>query len=72
MVNFKVPDVKRAMELGKEAAEYITKTFPPPVKLEFEKVRQGAFGIPSTAERFCLRMYKNAKHCCGMRRHVLA
>ncbi|CAD7696782.1 unnamed protein product [Ostreobium quekettii] len=38
MVNFKVKDVKRAMDLGKEAAEYISQTFPKPVKLEFEKV----------------------------------
>jgi hypothetical protein len=29
----------RAMELGEEAAERITKEFPPPVKLEFEKVQ---------------------------------
>ena len=39
MVNFKVPDVARAMALGREAAEFITATFPPPVKLEFEKAR---------------------------------
>lgn len=31
-------DVKRAMELGKEAADFVSKAFPPPVKLEFEKV----------------------------------
>lgn len=40
MVNFKVADVARAMELGKLAAVEITKTFPKPVKLEFEKVRK--------------------------------
>jgi DNA polymerase delta subunit 1 len=38
MVNFGVDDVKRAMELGREAAAAVSKTFPPPVKLEFEKV----------------------------------
>ncbi|GMH37529.1 hypothetical protein BSKO_05402 [Bryopsis sp. KO-2023] len=38
MVNFKVKDIGRAMELGKMAADEITKTFPKPVKLEFEKV----------------------------------
>ena len=27
-----------SMELGKEAAEYISSTFPHPIKLEFEKV----------------------------------
>ncbi len=33
-----VDDVGRAMDLGREAAEFISRTFPPPVKLEFEKV----------------------------------
>ena len=39
MVNFKVPDVARAMELGRQAAEEVSKTFIKPIKLEFEKVR---------------------------------
>lgn len=34
-----VESLARAMELGEEAAERVTKEFPPPVKLEFEKVR---------------------------------
>eukprot|EP00195_Chlamydomonas_chlamydogama_P002057 CAMPEP_0202920478 /NCGR_PEP_ID=MMETSP1392-20130828/76878_1 /ASSEMBLY_ACC=CAM_ASM_000868 /TAXON_ID=225041 /ORGANISM="Chlamydomonas chlamydogama, Strain SAG 11-48b" /LENGTH=1079 /DNA_ID=CAMNT_0049613975 /DNA_START=162 /DNA_END=3401 /DNA_ORIENTATION=+ len=38
MVHFKVPDVERAMALGREAAALVSATFPPPVKLEFEKV----------------------------------
>ncbi|MEW5314891.1 MAG: hypothetical protein WDW38_006353 [Sanguina aurantia] len=38
MVNFKVPEVKRAMELGREAAAFVSQSFPHPVKLEFEKV----------------------------------
>lgn len=38
MVKFGVKDVKTAMELGQEAAVDVTKLFPPPVKLEFEKV----------------------------------
>ena len=33
-----VPDVKRAMELGKHAAAFVSTTFIRPVKLEFEKV----------------------------------
>lgn len=33
-----VESLARAMELGEEAAERVTKEFPPPVKLEFEKV----------------------------------
>lgn len=38
MVKFGVPDVKTAMELGEKAADEVTKLFPHPVKLEFEKV----------------------------------
>ncbi|KAL6749067.1 DNA polymerase delta subunit one [Haematococcus lacustris] len=38
MVNFKVPSVARAMELGREAADFVSATFIRPVKLEFEKV----------------------------------
>ena len=33
-----VASTERAMELGKEAAEYVSKTFVKPIKLEFEKV----------------------------------
>ena len=33
-----VLDVKRAMELGREAAVAVSSTFPHPVRLEFEKV----------------------------------
>jgi hypothetical protein len=33
-----VPDVAEAMELGLKAATLISQKFPPPVKLEFEKV----------------------------------
>lgn len=38
MVKFGVKDVPTAMKLGAEAAKEVTKLFPPPVKLEFEKV----------------------------------
>ena len=38
MVDFKVTDTARAMELGRDAAEYVSKTFVKPIKLEFEKV----------------------------------
>jgi DNA polymerase delta subunit 1 len=38
MVKFGVKDIKEAMALGKEAAEYVTKFFAQPIKLEFEKV----------------------------------
>ena len=39
MVNFRVASTKRAMELGQEAANYVSATFIKPIKLEFEKVR---------------------------------
>ena len=42
MVHFKVPQVARAMELGQEAAEFVSKTFIKPIKLEFEKVPPAA------------------------------
>lgn len=38
MVRFGVDTVAESMELGKEAAVYISSTFPFPIKLEFEKV----------------------------------
>ena len=38
MVNFRVPDNAAAMELGRQAAEYVSATFIKPIKLEFEKV----------------------------------
>ncbi|XP_027357174.1 DNA polymerase delta catalytic subunit isoform X4 [Abrus precatorius] len=38
MVQFGVSAVEEAMNLGREAAEYISRTFTKPIKLEFEKV----------------------------------
>uniref|UniRef100_A0A5B7C8V6 DNA polymerase n=1 Tax=Davidia involucrata TaxID=16924 RepID=A0A5B7C8V6_DAVIN len=38
MVLFGVPTVEAAMNLGREAADYISGTFMKPIKLEFEKV----------------------------------
>lgn len=38
MVNFGVKTVKEAMELGREAANYVSGHFDKPIKLEFEKV----------------------------------
>ncbi|XP_038073586.1 DNA polymerase delta catalytic subunit-like [Patiria miniata] len=38
MVKFGVDTVAESMELGKEAAQMISDTFPHPIKLEFEKV----------------------------------
>lgn len=38
MVKFGVDTVAEAMKLGREAAEFVTKKFVAPIKLEFEKV----------------------------------
>ncbi|RPA95975.1 hypothetical protein L873DRAFT_1812061 [Choiromyces venosus 120613-1] len=38
MVKFGPKDLPTAMELGKEAAEFVSQKFPTPIKLEFEKV----------------------------------
>lgn len=38
MVNFGVKSLERSMELGREAAEFVTSKFINPIKLEFEKV----------------------------------
>ena len=38
MIKFNVADLKEAMRLGEEAAEYVSATFIKPIKLEFEKV----------------------------------
>ena len=38
MVKFGVDTVEKAMKLGKEASELISKEFIAPIKLEFEKV----------------------------------
>lgn len=38
MVRFGVDTVEQSMDLGKEAASYVSTHFPPPIKLEFEKV----------------------------------
>lgn len=39
MVKFGVDSVAESMELGKEAASYVSGHFIKPIKLEFEKVR---------------------------------
>ncbi len=38
MVKFGTTDIAKSMILGKEAAEYVSKYFIAPIKLEFEKV----------------------------------
>lgn len=43
MVKLGVATVREAMDIGKEAAEWVSSHFTPPIKLEFEKV---AFNVP--------------------------
>lgn len=38
MVKLGVPTVRDAMDLGREAAQWVSSHFTPPIKLEFEKV----------------------------------
>lgn len=38
MVNFKVKSLEKSMQMGREAAEFISTNFIKPIKLEFEKV----------------------------------
>lgn len=38
MVKFGVTDIREAMQLGKEAADFVSSKFIKPIKLEFEKV----------------------------------
>ncbi|MES1913269.1 MAG: hypothetical protein MHM6MM_005471 [Cercozoa sp. M6MM] len=38
MVKFGYKDVEKSMQVGREAAEFVTKLFKQPIKLEFEKV----------------------------------
>ncbi len=38
MVKLGVATVREAMEIGREAAEWVSSHFTPPIKLEFEKV----------------------------------
>ena len=48
MCNFGVETVAEAMELGREAAEFISSKFIKPIKLEFEKVRFGSWNCVSS------------------------
>lgn len=38
MINFNVATIQEAMELGREASQFVTQQFVAPIKLEFEKV----------------------------------
>lgn len=66
MVNFKVKTLEKSMELGREAAELISKKFIEPIKLEFEKVSffycilRGCSILERTSisiQNFCNRIY---------------
>jgi hypothetical protein len=55
MVHFRVRDIARAMELGREAAQYVSQTFVRPIKLEFEKVRSHCHSASREAAQCCLQ-----------------
>ena len=38
MIRFGCDNLSDGMDLGREAADYVSTLFPPPIKLEFEKV----------------------------------
>ena len=46
MIRFGCDNLSDSMDLGKEAADYVSTLFPPPIKLEFEKVCETL--LPST------------------------
>lgn len=45
MVKLGVATVREAMDIGKEAAEWVSSHFISPIKLEFEKVRVEGFSV---------------------------
>lgn len=45
MCRFGVSSVAEAMALGREAADWVSGHFPPPIRLEFEKVSQTPLGL---------------------------
>ena len=53
MVRFGTESLKESVELGKEAAEYVSGHFIKPIKLEFEKV----FEIDTISKLFVLFLF---------------
>ncbi|KAK9916868.1 hypothetical protein WJX75_008145 [Coccomyxa subellipsoidea] len=60
MVHFRVKDIGHAMELGREAADFVSKTFVKPIKLEFEKVYKPYLLI--NKKRYAGLLYTNPDH----------
>ena len=54
MVKFGVESVAESMELGKEAAAYVSSHFVKPIKLEFEKVSLYFGSTPKKIRRVCM------------------
>jgi len=55
MCKFGVKTVAEAMKLGKEAADTISRNFPEPIKLEFEKV---SFIEQADVKLLCVKLLK--------------
>jgi hypothetical protein len=53
MVHFRVADTAEAMRLGKEAAAAVSKAFPNPIKLEFEKASPFPSCVPGSLLAAC-------------------
>lgn len=58
MVKLGVATVREAMEIGKEAAEWVSSHFTKPIKLEFEKVDDSSQLHP------CFNLHLMCKSCC--------
>lgn len=52
MCRFGVSSVAEAMALGREAADWVSGHFPPPIRLEFEKVGGGPCRPPRLGSEF--------------------
>lgn len=54
MIKLGVTTVREAMAIGKEAAEWVSSHFTPPIKLEFEKVTFHALVVSCKQSELCL------------------
>ena len=58
MVRFGLETVAESMEVGREAAEYISSHFVKPIKLEFEKVRIPSLLLVPMFRRILVNIWK--------------
>ena len=65
MVKFGVESVAESMELGKEAASYVSGHFVKPIKLEFEKVQ-----VHLVAKCFLIKCLNNIHYVESIKGHI--